>query len=110
MKRQKKIRCPNFSENFFHPREFPGCCRWPPLSPDPEAAIRLASPPVQLMNRYKFVLKYISYVQGLKNALVCSSVTSENFKLTSTKFNRAVSVQSAQFNLSLFFFLQLICN
>jgi hypothetical protein len=30
--------------------------------------------------------------QGLKNALVCSSVMSENFKLTSRKFNRSVSV------------------
>jgi hypothetical protein len=44
------------------------------------------------------------YNQGLKNALVCSSVTSENFKLTSKKFNRAVSVQSVQLNFSHFSF------
>jgi hypothetical protein len=44
------------------------------------------------------------YMQGLKNALVCSSVTRENFKFTSKKFSRAVSVQYTIF----LFFLQLI--
>jgi hypothetical protein len=43
--------------------------------------------------------------QGLKNVLVCSSVMIENFKLTSRKFSRAVSVQ---FSVSHFSFLRLI--
>jgi hypothetical protein len=55
-------------------------------------------------------LRTYSLEQGLKNSLVCSSVTSENFKLKNRKFNRAVSVQSVQSNFSHFSFLQLISN
>jgi hypothetical protein len=47
------------------------------------------------------------YHQGLKNAVVCSSVKSENFESTGRKFNRAVPVQSVQFSFYRFF-LQLI--
>lgn len=34
---------------------------------------------------------------GLENTIVCSSMTGENFKLTSGKFNRIVSIQFSFF-------------
>jgi hypothetical protein len=64
---------------------------------------------IKIINLYALGAAFLLYRQGLKNALVCSSVTSENVKL-SRKFNRAVSVQSVQFNFSHFSFLQLIRN